>query len=60
MLFLVAALLLLGTLMGTAAFIPPTATAAGATAIAVWLLVFAARERTARHPRAGARGASER
>ncbi|CAL9307419.1 MULTISPECIES: hypothetical protein [unclassified Streptomyces] len=47
MLFLVAALLLLGTLMGTAAFVPPAVTAAGATAIALWLLVFAVRERSA-------------
>ncbi|MEU7569189.1 hypothetical protein [Streptomyces fradiae] len=59
MLFLVAALLLLGTLMGTVAFIPPTATAAGAAAIAVWLLVFAVRERTARHHGAGSRTAPE-
>ncbi|AOT61174.1 MULTISPECIES: hypothetical protein [Streptomyces] len=59
MLFLAAALLLLGTLMGTAAFIPPTATAAGAAAIAVWLLVFAVRERTARPRRAGSQAARE-
>ncbi|MFJ8693539.1 hypothetical protein [Streptomyces roseolilacinus] len=51
MLFLVAALLLLGTLMGTAAFVPPSVTAAGTAAIAVWLLAFAARERSARRRR---------
>ncbi|WP_187645731.1 hypothetical protein [Streptomyces sp. TRM49041] len=51
MLFLVAALLLLGTVLGTAAFVPLPVTAAGATAIAAWLLVFAARERLARRRR---------
>ncbi|MFF8384698.1 MULTISPECIES: hypothetical protein [Streptomyces] len=51
MLFLVAALLVLGTLMGTAAFVPPPVTAVAAAAIAAWLLVFAARERGARRHR---------
>jgi hypothetical protein len=45
MLFLVVAFLLLGLLAGTAAHLPVPATLAAGTAIAVWLLVFAVRER---------------
>jgi hypothetical protein len=48
MIFLVAAFLLLGILVGTAAHIPVTATLAAATAIGVWLLVFAVPERKTR------------
>ncbi|WP_175411484.1 hypothetical protein [Streptomyces sp. TRM64462] len=51
MLFLVAALLLLGTLLGTAALAPVPVTAAAATVIAAWLVAFAARERLARKRR---------
>lgn len=45
MLFLVAALLLLGVAMGTVAHAPPAFTLVTATLIAVWLGVFALRER---------------
>ncbi|MEU1303576.1 hypothetical protein ACIQGO_23735 [Streptomyces shenzhenensis] len=48
MLFIVAALLLLGVLMGTVAHAPLPFTAVAAVAIAVWLGVFALRERHAR------------
>jgi len=48
MLFLVAALLLLGVLLGTVAHAPLALTAAVAAVIAVWLAIFAARERRAR------------
>ncbi|MFE5817113.1 MULTISPECIES: hypothetical protein [unclassified Streptomyces] len=48
MLFLVAALLLLGVLLGTVAHAPLAFTAVTAAVIAVWLGVFAARERHAR------------
>ncbi|NLU73059.1 hypothetical protein HCC61_10275 [Streptomyces sp. HNM0575] len=51
MLFIVAAFLLLGFLVGTAAHIPLPATLAAAAAIGAWLLVFAVRER--KHHRAG-------
>ncbi|MEV0602874.1 MULTISPECIES: hypothetical protein [Streptomyces] len=44
MIFLVAALLLLGVLLGTAAHLPLDATLTAAAAIAVWLLIFAIRE----------------
>ncbi|MFI8996166.1 hypothetical protein [Streptomyces sp. NPDC053542] len=44
MIFLVAALLLLGVLLGTAAHLPLGATLTAAAAIAVWLLIFAIRE----------------
>ena len=47
-LFLVAALLLLGVVMGTVAHAPLALTAAVAAVIAVWLAIFAARERRAR------------
>ncbi|MEU3840731.1 MULTISPECIES: hypothetical protein [unclassified Streptomyces] len=48
MLFLVAALLLLGVVMGTVAHAPLSFTAIAAVVIAVWLAVFAVRERHAR------------
>jgi len=48
MLFLVAALLLLGVVMGTVAHAPLALTAVAAAVIAVWLGIFAARERHGR------------
>jgi hypothetical protein len=48
MLFLVAALMLLGVVLGTVAHAPLTFTAVAAAVIAVWLGVFALRERHAR------------
>ncbi|MFJ3954763.1 hypothetical protein ACIPXV_32840 [Streptomyces libani] len=45
MLFLVAALLLMGILLGTAAHLPVTVTLVAAAVIAGWLLVFFLRER---------------
>ncbi|MDH6453054.1 MULTISPECIES: hypothetical protein [Streptomyces] len=48
MLFLVAALMLLGVVLGTVAHAPFTFTAVAAAVIAVWLGVFALRERHAR------------
>ncbi|MBW8818370.1 MULTISPECIES: hypothetical protein [unclassified Streptomyces] len=48
MLFLVAALMLLGIVLGTVAHAPLTFTAVAAAVIAVWLGVFALRERHAR------------
>lgn len=51
MLFFVAAFLLLGLLVGTAAHIPLPATLAAAAVIAAWLLIFAVRER--KHHRQG-------
>ncbi|MET7737414.1 hypothetical protein ABZT02_39755 [Streptomyces sp. NPDC005402] len=48
MLFLVAALMLLGVVLGTVAHAPFTFTAVAAVVIAVWLGVFALRERHAR------------
>ncbi|MFD9908887.1 hypothetical protein [Streptomyces sp. NPDC059063] len=49
MLFLVAALLLLGVAMGTVAHVSLPVTLVAASVIGVWLLVFAVRERHARH-----------
>ncbi|MEU5577337.1 MULTISPECIES: hypothetical protein [Streptomyces] len=49
MLFLVAALLLLGVAMGSVAHLPPPVTLAAAVVIGVWLAVFAIRERHTRH-----------
>ncbi|MDJ0344335.1 hypothetical protein QMK19_29625 [Streptomyces sp. H10-C2] len=46
MLFLVAAFLLLGVLLGAAAHTPLPVLIPAASAIAVWLLVFAIREHT--------------
>jgi len=48
MLFLVAALLLLGVVLGTVAHAPLTFSVAAGAVIAVWLAVFAVRERHAR------------
>ncbi|MGW0085836.1 hypothetical protein [Streptomyces sp. NPDC003393] len=48
MLFLVAALLLLGVALGTVAHAPLGFTVAAAVVIAVWLGIFALRERHAR------------
>lgn len=48
MLFLVAALLLLGVVLGAVAHAPLAFTVVAAAVIAVWLSVFAARERLAR------------
>ncbi|MEX2973031.1 hypothetical protein [Streptomyces sp. C184] len=45
MLFLVAALLLMGIMLGTAAHLPLPVTLVAATVIAGWLLVFFLRER---------------
>ncbi|MET9804253.1 hypothetical protein [Streptomyces sp. NPDC006368] len=49
MIFLVAALLLLGVLMGTVAHVPVPVSVVAAGVIGAWLLVFAARERRRRH-----------
>ncbi|MFI5683160.1 hypothetical protein [Streptomyces sp. NPDC051636] len=51
MLFLVAALLLLGVVVGAAAYLPWPVTVVLGTLIAGWLLVFAARERRRRGTR---------
>ncbi|MFI2202506.1 hypothetical protein ACH47Z_17335 [Streptomyces sp. NPDC020192] len=51
MLFLVAALMLFGVVLGTVAHAPLTVTALIATGIAVWLGVFAIRERHGRRRR---------
>ncbi|MFC8986665.1 hypothetical protein [Streptomyces sp. NPDC057115] len=48
MLFLVAALLLLGVVLGTVAHAPPAFTLAAGLVIAVWLGIFALRERHGR------------
>ncbi|WP_181160551.1 hypothetical protein [Streptomyces solincola] len=45
MLFIVAALLLLGVVIGTAAHVPLPVTLVAAAVIGAWLLVFALRER---------------
>ena len=55
MLFLVAALLLLGVAMGTVAHAPLSVTLIAATVIATWLAIFAVRERTARRRTTGTR-----
>ncbi|MFF4604418.1 hypothetical protein ACFY12_17035 [Streptomyces sp. NPDC001339] len=52
MLFLVAALVLLGIVLGAAAHLPLSATLVAAAAISGWLLVFSLRELRARHHRA--------
>lgn len=49
MIFLVAAFLLLGVLVGPPAHLPPPVTLGAAAVIAVWLLVFTVRERNRRH-----------
>jgi mannose/fructose/N-acetylgalactosamine-specific phosphotransferase system component IIC len=48
MLFLVAALLLLGVVMGSVAHVPLPVTLVVAAVIGIWLAVFAVRERNAR------------
>ncbi|MGW1256746.1 hypothetical protein ACWD5Q_16615 [Streptomyces sp. NPDC002513] len=48
MLILVAALLLLGTVLGTVAHAPLPVTLVAAAVIAVWLVIFAVRERHGR------------
>ncbi|WP_202918427.1 hypothetical protein [Streptomyces cavernae] len=48
MLFLVAALLLLGVLLGTVAHAPLSVSLVAGAAIALWLAVFAVRERHGR------------
>jgi dethiobiotin synthetase len=48
MLFLVAALMLLGVVLGTVAHAPLAVTALVAAGIALWLGIFAARERHGR------------
>ncbi|MEU6090344.1 hypothetical protein ABZ865_26765 [Streptomyces sp. NPDC047085] len=48
MLFLVAALMLLGVLLGTVAHAPLTVSAVAAVVIAAWLGIFAIRERHGR------------
>ncbi|MEV7729819.1 hypothetical protein ACIRP0_21060 [Streptomyces sp. NPDC101733] len=58
MLFLVAALMLMGILLGTVAHVPAAVTLVATVAIAAWLMVFAVRERTGRHHRAGRQGGS--
>ncbi|CAM5651308.1 MULTISPECIES: hypothetical protein [Streptomyces] len=50
MLVLVAALLLLGILLGAVAHIPLPLTLAAAAVIGCWLLIFGVRERTSRRP----------
>ncbi|MBV2353391.1 hypothetical protein KUM39_03285 [Streptomyces sp. J2-1] len=52
MLILVAALMLLGVVLGTVAHAPLTVTAAGAAVVALWLAVFAVRERHRRRSQA--------
>ncbi|MDQ0987203.1 hypothetical protein [Streptomyces sp. V2I9] len=51
MLALVAALLLLGILLGAVAHLPLAISLAATTVIGCWLLIFAVRERTSRRPR---------
>ncbi|MCX5149690.1 hypothetical protein AB0C90_09185 [Streptomyces sp. NPDC048550] len=54
MLFLIAALMLMGVALGTVAHVPVDISLAATAAIACWLLVFAVRERsTRRHRPAG-------
>ncbi|MEV0413535.1 hypothetical protein AB0I68_22695 [Streptomyces sp. NPDC050448] len=55
MLFLVAALMLMGLALGTVAHVPVDVSLTATAAIACWLLVFAVRERAARHHRPAGR-----
>ncbi|MGI5448059.1 hypothetical protein ACQEVM_20330 [Streptomyces sp. CA-243310] len=55
MLFLVAALMVFGVLLGTVAHVPAPVTLVGTAVIAAWLLIFAVRERTTRHHRSASR-----
>ncbi|CAM5352444.1 MULTISPECIES: hypothetical protein [Streptomyces] len=54
MIFLVAALLVLGVLVGSAAYLPWPATLVLGTLNLLWLLVFAVRERGRRRTEKGA------
>ncbi|MGW0884051.1 hypothetical protein [Streptomyces sp. NPDC002671] len=54
MLFLVAALMLLGVVLGTVAHAPMPVTAVLAAVIAVWLGIFAIRERIGRRRQSSA------
>ncbi|MET9962244.1 hypothetical protein ABZ128_24840 [Streptomyces sp. NPDC006326] len=56
MLFLVAALMLMGIVLGAVAHVPVPVTLLATAAIACWLLVFALRERSGRHSRRLHRG----
>ncbi|MEV7443982.1 hypothetical protein AB0O22_23130 [Streptomyces sp. NPDC091204] len=49
MLFLVGALLVLGVILGTVAHVPVPVSVAAGLAIALWLALFAARERLSGH-----------
>ncbi|MFJ7262908.1 hypothetical protein ACIQV2_22420 [Streptomyces globosus] len=60
MLFLVAALLLLGVLLGAVAHVPVPVSIAAGLAIALWLAVFAARERLSGPARAASPGRTRR
>ncbi|MFJ1747747.1 hypothetical protein ACIOJD_16045 [Streptomyces sp. NPDC088116] len=51
MIFLVAALLVMGLLLGSVVHVPVQTALIAAACIGGWLLVFAARERRARHHR---------
>ncbi|ARE78269.1 hypothetical protein ACFVZ8_25105 [Streptomyces sp. NPDC059558] len=53
MLFLVGALLVLGLVLGVVAHVPVPVSVVGGLAIALWLALFAARERLSGHRRAG-------
>ncbi|MFC7813666.1 MULTISPECIES: hypothetical protein [unclassified Streptomyces] len=55
MLFLVAALLLLGVVLGTVAHAPPAFSVTAGLVIAVWLGIFAIRERHGRRRNTSAR-----
>ncbi|MFD7082077.1 hypothetical protein ACFYXV_11915 [Streptomyces sp. NPDC002181] len=55
MLFLIAALMLMGIALGTVAHVPVHVSLAATAVIACWLLVFAVRERTTRRHRPAAR-----
>ncbi|MFD3700334.1 hypothetical protein ACFWUZ_30115 [Streptomyces sp. NPDC058646] len=53
MLFLVGALLVLGVVLGAVAHLPVPVSVVAGLAIALWLALFAARERVSGHRRAG-------
>ncbi|WP_406484175.1 hypothetical protein [Streptomyces sp. NBC_01568] len=55
MLFLVGALLVLGVVLGAVAHVPGPVSVVAALAIALWLALFATRERLAGHRRGGLR-----
>ncbi|MGW6688012.1 hypothetical protein [Streptomyces sp. NPDC054961] len=58
MLFLVAAFMLMGILLGTVAHVPTTVSLVATAAISAWLMVFAVRERAGRHHRTDRQGVS--